>query len=163
MAASSYSTTTTAPEITKHVRRNRQNRDYDCFVAFDGEAEQYIGSTPTYDEGLAKCDTFALDYYSDNHTPEKAAKIAMDVYVSPDAGTGETLGYTPRVTAQGGALTVRMGRLNDDEWQADPSARKTNPRQRVREVVHLETCPLVVVVGETELFVMTSAEFAAQA
>jgi hypothetical protein len=62
-----------------------------------------------------------------------------------------------------GTLTVRMGRLTDHEWQADADARRTNPRQRVREVVRLETCPLVVVVGETELFVMTSAEFAAQA
>lgn len=66
-----------APEVTKRTAYNRANKDHDCFVTFDGDEEQYIGSAPTPYAAEAKCDQFVFDYYCDTNTPEKAAIYAL--------------------------------------------------------------------------------------
>lgn len=71
-------TSTIIPEVTKRIAWNKQTKDYDCFIAFDGEDEQPIGSASTYGDAEKKCRDYAFDYYSDNHTPEKAVQIALD-------------------------------------------------------------------------------------
>jgi hypothetical protein len=78
--AKAHSTTPTAPEVTKRIAYNPENRDYDCFVAFDGDQEQYIGSAPSHSAGETICNTFVYDYYIDTFTPEKAvALLRMEV------------------------------------------------------------------------------------
>ena len=74
------------PELTKRIAYNRQNRDHDCFIAFDGEAEQYIGSASDYSAAEKVCNDYAYSYYEDNHTPEKAAQVVMtDEQATKDA------------------------------------------------------------------------------
>jgi hypothetical protein len=68
---------TILPEVTKRIAYNRTTKDYDCFVSIDGDPEQYIGSAEVYSDAEAKCRDYAFHYYDDNHTPEKAAQIAM--------------------------------------------------------------------------------------
>jgi hypothetical protein len=58
-------TTAIIPELTKRIAYNKKNRDYDCFIAFDGGDEQYIGSTPTYSAGEKLCSDYAFDYYEE--------------------------------------------------------------------------------------------------
>lgn len=63
-------------EITKSIRYNRENRDFDCFVTIDDQ-EQYIGSTGSYADGEVLCDEYAYNYYIDSWTPERAAQLIM--------------------------------------------------------------------------------------
>jgi len=69
--------TTILPEVTKRIAWNKKNKDYDCFVSIDGAAEQYIGSREVHGDAEALCRDYAFSYYEDNHTPEKAAAVAM--------------------------------------------------------------------------------------
>lgn len=63
-------------DITKRIAFNRDSRDFDCYVTIDGR-EEYIGSAPTNGAGEIKCNQYAIAYYEDNHTPEKAAELVM--------------------------------------------------------------------------------------
>jgi hypothetical protein len=74
---SAHSTTAPAPEITKRIAYNCDNHDYDCFVTFDGDEEQYIGSALTQSAAETVCNTFVYDYYCDINTPEKAVLVAL--------------------------------------------------------------------------------------
>lgn len=76
-------TNTILPEVTKRIAYNKETRDYDCFVAFDGADEQPIGSAGTYGDAEKKCNAYAFDYYTDNHTPEKAVPIALNGIPAP--------------------------------------------------------------------------------
>jgi hypothetical protein len=69
---------TILPEITKRIAYNRDNRDYDCYVAIDGGEERYIGSAGTYGQAEKTCNTFVFDYYEDSNTPEKAVAVLLD-------------------------------------------------------------------------------------
>jgi len=60
-----HSTTATAPEISKRIAYNRETRDYDCLVAIDGGAEQYIGSASTYSQAEVK----RMAYLDDTRAP----------------------------------------------------------------------------------------------
>ncbi len=71
-------TTAIIPELTKRIAYNKAGDNYDCYIAFDGGDEQYIGSAATYGEAEKKCQDFTFDYYSDAHTPEKAAQVALN-------------------------------------------------------------------------------------
>ncbi len=62
------------PLATTRITYNRDNRDYDCFVAIDG-VEEYIGSAPTYHHGEVKLKEYVFNYYNDNHTPEAAVQV----------------------------------------------------------------------------------------
>lgn len=63
--------------ITKRISYNRDTRDYDCYVAIDGDAEQYIGSAATYHAGEVKCHQHVMDYYDIHHTPEQIARLVL--------------------------------------------------------------------------------------
>lgn len=76
--------TSIIPEVTKRIAYNKETKDYDCFIAFDGTDEQPIGSASTYGDAEKKCNAYAFDYYNDNHTPEKAVQVAL-VETLPDA------------------------------------------------------------------------------
>ena len=76
-------TTGIIPEATKRIAYNATHDNYDCFITIDGGGEQYIGSANTYHEAETRCSSYAYDYYSDNHTPEKAVQIALFVDI-PD-------------------------------------------------------------------------------
>jgi hypothetical protein len=64
------------PKTTKRITFNRDSCDFDCFVTIDGK-EDYIGSAPTNHAGEIKCNQYAIAFYEDNHTPEKAASLIM--------------------------------------------------------------------------------------
>jgi hypothetical protein len=64
-------------DITKSVRYNRANKDYDCIVTIEGE-EFYIGCTETYTQGEVLCDEYVYDYLTTHNTPEKAAVVAIE-------------------------------------------------------------------------------------
>jgi hypothetical protein len=158
------------PEVTKRIDYNRDTRDYDCLVAIDGGAEQYIGSASTYGRAETKCNTFVFDYYEDNNTPEKAAEFAMEpatplegFYISPGVGadlTGaDVLGYTPKITMVGRDMTIRLGRTSDAEWIASADEQINNPRRPIREVSRLCRRGLVLIDTAEELFVMTESEY----
>lgn len=55
----------------------RSVRDYDCFVDF-GDGEQYLGSAPTRLDAERRCDDYALNFYLDTCTYEKAAAFVME-------------------------------------------------------------------------------------
>jgi hypothetical protein len=74
MATILYSST---PEITKRIAYNSETKDFDCFIRVDAGPEQYIGSASTHPEAEGTCRDYAFQFYSDNHTPEKAALLAL--------------------------------------------------------------------------------------
>jgi hypothetical protein len=165
-----HSTTATTPEVSKRIAYNRDTRDYDCLVAIDGGAEQYIGSASTYGQAETTCNTFVYDYYTDANTPEIAVELAMEpatplegFYVSPGVGadlTGaDVLGYTPKITMVGNDRTIRLGRLSDAEWIASADEQINNPRRPIREVSRLARRGLVIIDTAEELFVMTESEY----
>jgi hypothetical protein len=84
--------TTIIPEVTKEIKFNRETKDYDCFITID-ELRQYIGSAPTHPAAETKCRDYAFSYYEDNHTPEKAAQVALtdDPECTCDAQTNATM------------------------------------------------------------------------
>lgn len=63
-------------EITKRISYNKDTRDFDVFITID-EVEDYIGSASTYGQAEVKANQYAICYYEDNHTPEKAAELVM--------------------------------------------------------------------------------------
>lgn len=63
-------------DITKEITFNRDTKDFDLYITIDGRRE-YIGSAPTNHAGDIKCNEYAIAYYEDNHTPEKAAALVM--------------------------------------------------------------------------------------
>jgi hypothetical protein len=85
MATSPHSIT---PEIAKRIVYNPETRDFDCFISIDEGPEQYIGSAPTHPEAETTCRDYAFHFYSDNHTPEKAAPFALadDLPIIPHEG-----------------------------------------------------------------------------
>lgn len=68
-------TTTTAP--TRRIAYNRLDRDYSCFIIFEDEHEEPIGNASTFHDAELKCDEYLFNFFVDNHTPEKAAAIAV--------------------------------------------------------------------------------------
>lgn len=70
--------------ITKSVKYNRANRDFDCYVTIDGGEPLHIGYANGETEGNVKCDQYAFDYLSDNNAPEAAAELVLD---SPTLGS----------------------------------------------------------------------------
>jgi hypothetical protein len=65
------------PDITKSVRYNRANKDYDCIVTIEGE-EFFIGCTESYTQGEVLCDEYVYDYLTSHNTLEKAAVVAIE-------------------------------------------------------------------------------------
>lgn len=92
--------------------------DYDCFVTIDGQRE-YIGSAPSYHDGELKCNNYAYHYYTDHHTPEVAAAIAV--------GMSESL--TTALYLDGAdAIVVHATAAKRDEYMRyNPSARIIDP------------------------------------
>jgi hypothetical protein len=72
------------PDITKSVRYNRANKDYDCIVTIEGEAF-FIGCTETYTQGEVLCDEYVYDYLTTHNTPEKAAVVAIEGVPNADS------------------------------------------------------------------------------
>lgn len=63
-------------DIAKDFRFNGD--DYDIYVAIDGDTPQYIGSARTRTAAEQKASEYVIDYYTDAHTPEKAAQVVME-------------------------------------------------------------------------------------
>jgi len=80
MSTAPYSST---PDITKRIAYNPETKDYDCFIRVDAGPEQYIGSAPTHPQAEGTCRDYAYHFYSDNHTPEKAALLTLVDDASP--------------------------------------------------------------------------------
>lgn len=68
---------TTLP-ITKEIVYDRETKDYAAYVTIDDQRE-YIGSRRTQSECDKLCDEYTYHYYTDNHTPEVAAAIAVEM------------------------------------------------------------------------------------
>lgn len=49
---------------------------YTCFVTIDG-TEHAVGSAPTQGQGDVLCNEYLIAYFTDAHTPEKAAALVM--------------------------------------------------------------------------------------
>jgi hypothetical protein len=107
--SSTYAHSTTLPELTKRIAYNKDNRDYDCFIAFDGTDEQCIGSAASYGAAEKVCNDYAYDYYNDNHTPEKAVQVAL---AEPTADYAETRADVCRRVDQVAAGTS----IRAEEW-----------------------------------------------
>lgn len=67
----------TTPEVTKRIQFDRVTKDFNVYVTVEGCEEQYIGSEPTYGQAEVAANQYAIDFYTDNHTPEKAAELVM--------------------------------------------------------------------------------------
>jgi len=112
--STTYPHSTTIPEITKRIAYNRETRDYDCFIAFDGGDEQPIGSASTYGSAEKKCSDYAFDYYNDNHTPEKAAQIALSADIPADEELNDRIEKHRRIGYIMGSLTVMLDKIDAD-------------------------------------------------
>lgn len=103
------------PEVTKRIAYDRATGDYNCLIAFDGSDEQPIGSAGTYGDAEKKCNAYAFDYYSDNHTPEKAVQIALsDELPDDDEGLDDRIEQGRRIGYLMGSLTVMLDRVDAD-------------------------------------------------
>jgi hypothetical protein len=71
-------TATPAPTIITRIGEyDPATRQYPAYVAIDGEPEQLVGYAWSAGAADRLCDEFVFNYYTDNHTPEVAAQIAL--------------------------------------------------------------------------------------
>lgn len=63
-------------EITKRIQFDRTTKDFNVHIEIDGK-EEYIGSAATYGQAEVLANNYAIAYYEDAHTPEKAAELIM--------------------------------------------------------------------------------------
>lgn len=68
----------TTEALTYRIAYNRLDHDYTCYVTID-DVEQTIGSRPDHAAAEAHCRAYLYDHYADNHTPEVAARIAVEM------------------------------------------------------------------------------------
>lgn len=66
----------TTAEVTKRIQFNRDTMDFDLYITID-DVEEYIGSAPNHHIAEVRCNEYAINYYTDNHTPEKAAALIL--------------------------------------------------------------------------------------
>lgn len=71
---------TSAPAIVKRVGEyDPETNQYPAYVSIDGESEQLIGCAWSAGAADRLCDEFAYHYFTDNHAPEKAARIVVEM------------------------------------------------------------------------------------
>lgn len=63
----------TTADMHTDIRRNRETRDFDCYVIIDGR-EEYIGSRESRSDAETVCREYRFHYFLDNHTPEAAVR-----------------------------------------------------------------------------------------
>lgn len=67
----------TTPTIAKEIVYDRESREYAIYVTID-EGPQLIGFRKTWHDAEMLCNEYAYNYYTDHHTPEVAARIAVE-------------------------------------------------------------------------------------
>lgn len=68
-----------APTVTKRIGSyDPVTKDFPAFVIFEDGHEEYIGSRPTQHDASLLASDYIIQWYSDNHTPEKAAQLIHD-------------------------------------------------------------------------------------
>jgi hypothetical protein len=71
-------TPTDAPAIITRIGEyDPETKQYPAFVSIDGEPERLVGYAWSAGAADRLCDEYAYHYYTDNHTPEAAAQIAL--------------------------------------------------------------------------------------
>jgi hypothetical protein len=95
----------TTPEVTKSIRYNKDTKDFDVYCAIDGDEPQYIGSVGSYGAGEVLANQYAIDFYIDAHTPEKAVELDMTSSMSRHVAA-KTYPAFGRFVAQAEALAL---------------------------------------------------------
>lgn len=108
----------TTDALTYRIAYNRLDHDYTCFVTID-DVEQTIGSRMDHAAAEAHCRAYLYDHYTDNHTPEAAARIAVEMSES----------LTTALYLDGAdAIVVHATAAKRDEYMRyNPSARIIDP------------------------------------
>lgn len=75
---------TEAPKgVTKRIGEwDALTKDYPAFVCFEDGTEEYIGSRPTTHDASLLASDYIIQWYQDNHTPEKAAQLIHDELIT---------------------------------------------------------------------------------
>ncbi len=71
-----YMPAPTPPTVTKRIGAyDRDSKDFPAYVIFEDGSEEYIGSCPTQHDASLLASDYIIQFYSDNHTPERAAQL----------------------------------------------------------------------------------------
>jgi hypothetical protein len=67
---------TAQPAVTKRIGEyDPISKDFPSYVIFEDGHEEYIGSRPTHHDASLLASDYIIQWYQDNHTPEKAAQL----------------------------------------------------------------------------------------
>lgn len=74
-------------DVTTRIRYDVASRDWACYATVDN-IEKIIGYAANHSAAIGICRDYRYDFYSDRHTPERAAAIAMErepaaIYADP--------------------------------------------------------------------------------
>lgn len=106
------------PTIAKEIVYDRETKDHAAYVTIDGQRE-YIGSGKTYHDAEIKANEYTYNYYTDNHTPEVAAGIAVKM--------GDSLTTALYLDGADTIIAHATTAKRDEYMRYNPSARIIDP------------------------------------